>query len=109
MMKNPRRITMVQRRLIVDGARSRQYAARPKSVVLGRKSDQLRHAARDAGKKPKSKVAGALKNGLSDGAEEQQETKVGEQVIQIDVHENSGDYAPPLAGEDRLALHADRE
>src|SRR5580704_14647416 len=52
------------------------HAARSESVVLGRKSDQLRHAARDACEKPKRKVAGALKNGLSDGAEEQQETKI---------------------------------
>ena len=69
----------------------------------------MRHTARDACEKPERKVAGALKDGLSDRAEEQQETKIREQVIQINVHKNSADDAPPLAGEDRFSLHADCE
>ncbi len=85
------------------------HAARSVSVIFRRKNEQLRHAARDAREEPKREIAGALKNRFSNGAEEQQETKIGEQMIQINVHENGGEQAPPLAGEDGFAFHADGE
>ena len=95
-------MTKTQRRLNAgEGTRSRKYApqsvptrpkghaARAETVVLRSKSDQLRHAARDAGEEPQRQIAGTLKNRLGDGTEEQQEAKVRDQMIQINVHEKS--------------------
>lgn len=84
-------------------------AAGAVSIGVGRKRDQLRHAAGDSCEEPKEKITGALKNRFGDKSEEQQETQVGNQMIQIDVHENGGEQAPPLSGEDGFAFHADGE